>query len=167
MGKKAAKRQLGFKSDILGLPQGSFELTDRTFAGIQLSPNLSKKGSVTHYVTGKILLPMGKGSPRIRCQVNGTVTVIGSSVMTDEQKEELLQEVYSLTDDGFAGLTSSVPKVRASGGVGFGFYGKAMAGRARLQVSIHVTAIHSKDWPDNRPTTAPEKTVETEAEVSN
>jgi hypothetical protein len=163
--KKASKRQVGFKSDVLAIEQGAFELTDKIFAGVQLTPGLSATDSVTHRVTGKVLLPMGKGTPRIRCQVNGSVTVIGSRSLSDEAKEALLGEVYALTDDGFAGLLSSNPKVRASGAVGFGFYGKAMAGRNRLQVSIHVTAIHSKDWPDNRPT-ASAPAVETATDAS-
>jgi len=147
---KKAKEQVGFKSDVLSLQKGSLRLSDAGFSDVRISDwRMSPKGSVTCSVYGKATLNV---APRVRYRFSctGSITFIGSASLSDEKKEELMSTVVDLSK-GFDNIPSSLPKVRNSGNVGFGFYGKGIVDGRMVQVSIHVTANHSRNWPDQRP----------------
>ncbi len=149
---KKAKEQVGFKSDVTGIRKGAFTLSNKGFSDVRFSDwRISPAGNVTCSVYGKATLNVAS-RVRYRFSCTGSITFINSASLDEEVKQELMTTVVDLSKGGLDSIKSSQGKVREkSGNAGFGFYGKGTLANRMVQVSIHVTANHSRNWPDQRP----------------
>lgn len=143
-----SKRQVGYKSDIT---KGDAQDT-KVLSGIIFTPREFSTGSVGWNGNGKALIK--SSGHAYKFQVSGNVVVHKSKTLNPEGKATLLKVMEAFTGDKLSG-TLLVPKGFKTGSVGFNASGKVLLkidGKAYpCQVAVNVTAVHSKEWPDQRP----------------
>ena len=149
----ASKRQVGYKSDIT---EGDAQGTE-VLSGIIFTPRKFSTGSVGWNGNGKAVV---KVSGHVyRFQVSGNVIVHKSKAFSKEETEVFLAKAEAFTGNDLRGIVL-VPKTFKTGSVGFNASGKVVLkvdGKVMpCQVAVNMTAINSKEWPDQRP--APKKT---------
>lgn len=146
------KKQVGYKSDVTEADAQDVAV----LAQIIFSPREFSTGSIGWNGNGKSLVKASGHT--YRCQVSGNVILHKSKALAPEVKAELLAGMEAFTGNELSGVLL-IPKAFKTGSVGFNASGKVLlkvAGKAvPCQVAVNMTAVHSKEWPETRPATAP------------
>ena len=144
-------KQVGYKSDIVGSDAQDMSALSQ----IIFTPREFSTGSIGWNGNGKSLVKASGHAYRF--QVSGNVIVHKSKALTAEVKASLLEAMEAFTGNDLVGVLLT-PKAFKTGSVGFNASGKVLlkvGGKAYpCQVAVNMTAVHSKEWPDQRPAAA-------------